>query len=243
MPSASDIENAQLNAAQSFIQKITNLEQYFSTTALTLEQKFVVADTPFLEVDFNVSGTIKTKGSNAVTITVENGETLATEFDVLGGLTSLGATANVDMTNPKQMISSLAASVKTGSIQVEIEQPDSPEGVLTVSLSAIWENIPVTTSYNTEAEVKLIFKYRNSISFPNVTLPNTEEIYALNQNIQEINVPSAIAYQILGSIQNVYGTVADDAATLGTGENAGKAIAAVITVLFIVVAAAALSAA
>ncbi|MCO7125449.1 DUF1906 domain-containing protein [Sporolactobacillus shoreicorticis] len=243
-PSETEIEAAQKDAAQDFINTIPNLKDYFASIALQFEVEYMVVKTPFLEVDVSFSGTITTKSSEAVSIRVKNGDTLESEFNVMDGLDQIGGKANIDMTNPKSILNELAASVNNGSIQIEIEQPKDPNGVLTVSLTAVIDKIPVISQpyYDTGLELKITYKFSNSTAFPNITLPDTQQIYDLKDNEGQANVNSGIVYQAIGAIQNIYGFVDEHAETIGMDAGAAAAIAVVITILISAAGAAAVAA-
>ncbi|WP_100486343.1 glycoside hydrolase domain-containing protein [Sporolactobacillus pectinivorans] len=199
-PSSSDIANAQTTAINKFIQAVNNLSSYFATIQFELEKEYQILDTPFLEIDFTGSASLKTKGSNAVTISVTNGETLGTEFDVISGLNDIGSGANVNVTNPEQYISDLAKAIQSGSIEIEVQQPDTSEDeYLVVSLSGKFEDILVTTTFTTEAEVQLTFKFKQSSTITGATYPDVTSIYNLNPGVQYGNtdVNSGVAYQPL----------------------------------------------
>ncbi|WP_100486357.1 glycoside hydrolase domain-containing protein [Sporolactobacillus pectinivorans] len=240
-PSAEQIATAQYAAVLPLVHSIPDLEDYFNTTeALEEEVEFTVVDTPFLEVDFSFSGKIAPKGEHAVTITVTNGTTLGTEFDVFGGLTTLGSetTPNIDMTDPESYITQFAAAINEGNIEYEIKTPEDPNEVLEVSMTAIFKNVAVVTGYDTELQAELTFKYRNSDDFPDVTLPNCDTIYNLNNESGQLPY-SAVSYQSLGSLKNTFGYVGLGAAALGVTYAAGTYITDVIIPFLMEVAAAA----
>lgn len=141
------------------------------------------------------------------------------------------------MSNPKQLVTQLAAAIQVGNIQYEIKTPEEPNDVLEVSMTAIFENVAVVSGYDTELEAEMTFKYRNSPDYPDNNLPDCQSFYELNTTTTDLLVFTAIVFVHLGSVNDIFGDVGWNSPTLEASTTGASAIAIAINKFITVVTA------